>query len=112
MTRDNDFVEVESLDDFDIKFALFDYKMIEPYEDTKYEIVVPVCADDPDFILKEVEHPHILFVRRVVNKKYPTDDPKKKRTFKVFSGKVGNFAIGRVLFRVVFEDDERNYRIF
>ena len=94
-------MELESPDDFDIKSPPFEYKMIERYEDAKYEIIVSICADDPDFIPKEVDHPHMRFVGRAVRKKYPTDDPKKKRIFKVFSAKVKNFAAGRALFRVV-----------
>ena len=98
-------VSFEMPEDFNIHPAPDEMEIIEPYENAKYGI--GIMKNFQTQVERKATHPHLRFIGREVRKKFEISLAGRVTVWKVFNGKVKSYSEDRALFKIKFEDDDR-----
>lgn len=79
--------------------------MVEPYENAKYGI--GIMRNFQTQVERKASHPHLRFIGRDVRKKFEISLAGIVTVWKVFRGKVKSYSKDRALFKIKFEDRDR-----
>ena len=89
-----------------IKLAPPEFRFEKLYENAKYDIAVAVDFANEDIVPKETAHPHRRFVGRKVRKNFPNPSNPGGKT-KPFEGEVMSYSEDRSLFKVIYDDGDK-----
>ena len=100
-------VGFETPEDLKVPALPEEYEYLEPYPDAKYQILVPRDFKDEGHVKKKLDHPHLRFIGRTVRKAFSVPNRNGKTTMRDFTGKVESYSEPRLLFKIVYEDGDR-----
>ena len=103
----NRVVNFEKPEDYQVTPLADEYVFEEAYAGSKYRIAVPRDFKNEKQVGTPLAHPHDRFVGRRVRKAFTIVDKKGKEVSRNFEGKVVNYAAPRQLFKVHYDDGDR-----
>ena len=103
----NKVVNFEKPEDYQVTPLADEYIFEEAYAGSKYKIAVPRDFKNEKQVGTPLAHPHDRFVGRRVRKAFTVVDKKGKEVARNFEGKVVNYAAPRQLFKVHYDDGDR-----